>query len=454
MRIVRRSRLILLALLIVAVPMSSFGGVFISVAIAPPPLPVYEQPWCPGPGYIWTPGYWAYGPDGYFWVPGTWVLAPQIGFLWTPGYWGWGGAAFIWNAGYWGPQVGFYGGINYGYGYTGYGYAGGYWRGGGFYYNRSVNNVNVTNIHNTYNTTVVNNVSVNRVSYNGGNGGITARPNAAQQATLHERRIAPTPVQSQHEHMARADRAQLASVNHGQPAVAATPRPTAFHGAGVVPAKNEPVRNNPAINAARPNNASSTNIPRPNNNNNVPHPAERANAARPNNAGAPHPNSASNVTHSNNAVSHPPSRVNESRPNNAAAPRPHNETVAHNSGNPSSSATTRQAPHPPAHVNQSEPGPRGNSAANVAPRNNNSAPRPKNGAAPRPENSTVAHNMGHPSPLETNRGTPHAPAQANQPAQHVSQPPAQDTASPRQSTLRPPSEPHQSHDGSAPHGRS
>src|ERR1039458_2877235 len=229
MRILRCSRLFLLAFLIVAVPVSSFAAVFISVAIAPPPLPVYEQPWCPGPGYIWTPGYWAYGDDGYFWVPGTWVLAPQVGFLWTPGYWGWGGSAFIWNAGYWGPQVGFYGGVNYGFGYTGFGYEGGYWRGRDFYYNRAVNRVNVTNIRNVYNRTVVNNVTVNRVSYNGGNGGISAQPTAVQQAALRERHIAPTSVQTKHEQLARSDRAQLASVNQGRPPVAATPKPAAFH---------------------------------------------------------------------------------------------------------------------------------------------------------------------------------------------------------------------------------
>jgi hypothetical protein len=43
----------------------------ISITIAPPALPVYVQPPIPEPGYLWTPGYWAYGPDGYFWVPGT-----------------------------------------------------------------------------------------------------------------------------------------------------------------------------------------------------------------------------------------------------------------------------------------------------------------------------------------------------------------------------------------------
>ena len=32
-------------------------------------------------------------------------------------------------AGYWGPHVGYYGGVNYGFGYMGVGFAGGAWRG-------------------------------------------------------------------------------------------------------------------------------------------------------------------------------------------------------------------------------------------------------------------------------------------------------------------------------------
>ena len=299
MRIVRCSQLVLLALLILAVSISSFGAVFISVGIAPPPLPVYSQPLCPAPGYIWTPGYWAYGPDGYFWVPGTWVLAPEVGYLWTPGYWGWGDNAYLWHAGYWGPQVGFYGGINYGYGYYGNGYQGGYWHGRDFYYNRAVNRVNVTNIHNTYNTTIVNN-TVNRVSYNGGQGGIAARPSAAQEAAARERHINATSVQTQHEQLARNDRAQWASVNHGRPEVAATPKPTAFHGAGVVAAKNAPVTNNPAVRAPQQTKANAS-TPRPGNNN-VPHPPERSTAANHNNANVPHPNTANNAPHPNNAV--------------------------------------------------------------------------------------------------------------------------------------------------------
>lgn len=234
MRFTSAIRTLLFGLMLALVPASSFAGVFVSINIAPPPLPVYSQPYCPGPGYIWTPGYWAYGPEGYFWVPGTWVVAPFVGGLWTPGYWGWGNGLYIWHGGYWGTQVGFYGGVNYGYGYGGRGYEGGYWRGNEFNYNRSVNNVNVTNIHNVYNKTVINNVNVTRVSYNGGNGGVQARPNSQEQQAIRYKREDALPVQTQHQQAAASNRMQLASVNHGTPGVAATPRPGAFQDRNVV----------------------------------------------------------------------------------------------------------------------------------------------------------------------------------------------------------------------------
>ena len=82
-------------------PAAANARVFISVGIAPPPIPVYEQPFAPGYGYIWTPGYWAYGDDGYYWVDGAWVYPPYVDALWTPGYWGWGDGGYFWNAGYW-----------------------------------------------------------------------------------------------------------------------------------------------------------------------------------------------------------------------------------------------------------------------------------------------------------------------------------------------------------------
>ena len=218
-------------------PSSAQMAIGISVTIAPPPLPVYAQPVCPGPGFIWVPGYWAWDPDfGYYWVPGTWVIAPFTGALWTPGDWGWSNCFYVWNAGYWGPVVGFYGGINYGFGYTGYGYEGGYWRGRNFYYNRTVNNVNITNVRNVYRRQViVRNVS--RVSFNGGRGGIAARPTATQLRAAHQRRFGPVQAQTRQAAIARATPRLRANVNHGRPPIAATQRPGVFRGKAVVPAR-------------------------------------------------------------------------------------------------------------------------------------------------------------------------------------------------------------------------
>jgi hypothetical protein len=212
-----------------AAPTPSYAGVIISVGIAPPVLPVYAQPPIPGDGYIWTPGYWAYGPAGYYWVPGTWVIAPTPGYLWTPAYWGWEGGAYIFHAGYWGPHIGFYGGISYGFGYFGHGFEGGYWNGGHFFYNSAYANFgggfHPTNVY-VRNVTVVNNY--NRVSFNGGTGGVPARPMPAEQAAMRENHIQPTAMQQQHFNAAAQDRGQLFSANHGNPQMAAARTPQEF----------------------------------------------------------------------------------------------------------------------------------------------------------------------------------------------------------------------------------
>jgi hypothetical protein len=226
------------ALVVLAMSAASFGQFRVAITVGPPALPVYEQPVCPGDGYLWTPGYWYWDDDAadYFWVPGTWVMAPEVGFLWTPGWWGWGGEAFVFHEGYWGPTIGFYGGINYGFGYFGVGFAGGRWDNGHFFYNRAVMNVNVTDIHNVYNTTI-NTTTINRVSYNGGNGGIDARPTPREEAAEHDRHIPPVAAQDQHVQAARGNPQLRASANHGKPAIAATEKPGEFSGHGVVEAK-------------------------------------------------------------------------------------------------------------------------------------------------------------------------------------------------------------------------
>ena len=148
-RILRLVPAIVLAMSFAATPLTVGAQVSPCVSLAvgqpPPPLPAYEQqPPPPAMNSEWTPGYWSWGPYGYYWIPGTWVPAPAVGLYWTPGYWGFVGAGYLWYPGYWGPTVGFYGGVNYGFGYFGVGYVGGFWAGNTFAYNTAVTNVNTT----------------------------------------------------------------------------------------------------------------------------------------------------------------------------------------------------------------------------------------------------------------------------------------------------------------------
>jgi len=220
-------------------PLAAWSRVSISVNIGPPPLLAYVQPPVPGDGYIWTPGYWAWSPrdHAYYWVPGTWVLAPAPGYLWTPGYWAFDGGQYLWHLGYWGTSVGFYGGINYGYGYGGYGYDGGRWNGSVFSYHRAYNNINPTVVRSVYGTRAGSSYrpsNAPHVSFNGGRGGVAARPSATQLQAQRATHTAPTPVQIEHERAALTTPTQKAAAVRGAARIAATPRPLAFTGPGVV----------------------------------------------------------------------------------------------------------------------------------------------------------------------------------------------------------------------------
>lgn len=214
-------------LLFASAPTAAPAQINVSVSFGPPAIPYYVQPQNPTPNYIWAPGYWAYDSygGGYYWVPGTWVQAPQYGLLWTPGFWAWNGSRYFWTPGYWSQNVGYYGGVNYGYGYYGRGYVGGRWHGRQFQYNTAVSHVDRNVVHDVYvdRTVVVN--DWNRVSYNGGRGGIVARPNTQELAVQRAHHVNATPVQVQHQHFASQNRAAFSRANQGRPAITAVPHP-------------------------------------------------------------------------------------------------------------------------------------------------------------------------------------------------------------------------------------
>ena len=89
-----KTKLLLTAALICAVSLSAHAGVRMGISFGVPvprvvvtapapnvveaaPAPVVDAiPACPGPGYVWMPGYWSgYGPDSV-WVSGFWSPGP------------------------------------------------------------------------------------------------------------------------------------------------------------------------------------------------------------------------------------------------------------------------------------------------------------------------------------------------------------------------------------------
>jgi hypothetical protein len=214
------------------------------VIVVPPPLPSYEQPTIPAEGYLWVPGYWAWRksvPDDYFWVPGTWVHPPQPGLLWTPPYWSRVDGGYAFHGGYWATEVGFYGGIDYGFGYSGDGYQGGRWENGAFLYNRSVNNLGSLRIANVYDQAVNADNDDVRVSFNGGRRGTAARPTQYQQTQANSRHVGATAEQQKHFEFAAMDRSLYSKLTNGEPAVAATPHAGVLDGAGITRSSRQPM---------------------------------------------------------------------------------------------------------------------------------------------------------------------------------------------------------------------
>ncbi|HET7650346.1 MAG TPA: hypothetical protein VFL15_06570, partial [Gammaproteobacteria bacterium] len=130
-------------------------------------------------------------------------------------------------------HVGFYGGINYGYGYPGEGYWGGFWDHDEFHYNREANNVAATVVQNTYDRPVPVAAQQTRVSYNGGAGGVALHETPEQRAFAQEQHFDVTDAQLIQRRMARDSSAQRWSLNHGAPPIAATVRAGEFSGDSV-----------------------------------------------------------------------------------------------------------------------------------------------------------------------------------------------------------------------------
>jgi len=208
---------------------------------------------------------------------------------------------------------------------------------------------------------IVNNNST--TSFNGGSGGVQARPTAQEEAFSRERHTAPLSSQNQHEHAAAANRENFASQNHGRPSVAATARPGDFGRRSAVAARaaggeyrapqmsprqargNAPAANRDSSGAGNRMNPSEAN-------NNRARPNDGFRPFTPpakNNAGnSRSQNQGANPNHGNE------NRFNERRPQqHPSAPQQHHESVAPRPASHPASQHSSPPPHtsPAPHFN-------------------------------------------------------------------------------------------------------
>ncbi len=86
---------------------TAFARVGVDVGIAvggPPPAPRVVGPVgvAPGPGYVWTNGYWDWAGGTWAWRDGRWAVPPHGHHVWVePYYHPYGHGAYHYHHGYW-----------------------------------------------------------------------------------------------------------------------------------------------------------------------------------------------------------------------------------------------------------------------------------------------------------------------------------------------------------------
>jgi len=95
----RKLTLVLLVALGLAALAACGGGYYVRVA---PPVPRYAVVGvAPGPGFVWTDGYWDWRGGNWFWVGGAWRRPPRAGAVWVPARWVPAGGRYRLVRGYW-----------------------------------------------------------------------------------------------------------------------------------------------------------------------------------------------------------------------------------------------------------------------------------------------------------------------------------------------------------------
>lgn len=71
------------------------------VRFAPPPPRYAVIGVAPGPGYVWTEGFWDWRGANYVWVAGRWMRPPRLRAVWVSGAWVEGRCGYEFRRGHW-----------------------------------------------------------------------------------------------------------------------------------------------------------------------------------------------------------------------------------------------------------------------------------------------------------------------------------------------------------------
>ena len=83
-----------------SLPASARVDVGINIGVPPPPAQVEVVP-VARPGYVWAPGYWAWGPGGqHVWVGGRYIVE-RPGYVWVGERWDRRGEFHHFEPGHW-----------------------------------------------------------------------------------------------------------------------------------------------------------------------------------------------------------------------------------------------------------------------------------------------------------------------------------------------------------------
>lgn len=84
----------------VVTPVGPRAYVGAEIGVAPPPPQAEVIGVAPGPGYIWTGGYWGWYGGRYTWFGGHWI-ARRPGYFWARPHWERGAGGWRFAAGHW-----------------------------------------------------------------------------------------------------------------------------------------------------------------------------------------------------------------------------------------------------------------------------------------------------------------------------------------------------------------